>query len=253
MGRFNFRNIRQIFERRPPPPPRRNNNELNIIRNQVNNANNEINGLRNQLKNSKQEFENLKQSYNSKANELKLKEKQYNNLSDEYNVQLKDKQGLTDYLKINEHFTPFLISNEQMFNNTEGLTTQEGNAVATIATALDYNYYNSIVSQNKQLDYEIQNYKNIYSTDDQKVNYQTQQVYYLNNFNFYLFIVYCVFLLVLFYYLYYSKALLRYKKIGIALSLILYPFFIIMIEKNVFNSLQYLFSVLNGIAYTKNY
>jgi len=203
---------------------------------------NDLNNLRNQLNISRQQYENLNKSYNSKVNELKLKEKQYNNLLEDYNIQLKDKQGLTDYLKVNEHF-----------DNIEGLTSQEGNAVATIATALDYNYYNSIASQNKQLDYEIQNYKNIYSTDDQKVNYQSQQVYYLNNFNFYLFIIYCIFLLVLFYYLYYSKTLLRYKKIGIALLLILYPFFIIMIEKNLFNSLQYLFSVLNGIAYTKNY
>ena len=251
MGRHAFR-LKQLFR----PPPRQNpfhrviqnnfcrgeQNVINNLRNGIDDKNNEINSLRNQINNARREFDKLKQSYNSKVNELQLKEKQYNNLSDEYNIQLKDKQGLTDYLKINEHF-----------NNIEGLTAQEGNAVATIATALDYNYYNSILSQNKQLDYEIQNYKNIYSTDDQKVNYQTQQVYYLNNFNFYLFIVYCVFLLVLFYYLYYSKALLRYKKIGIALSLILYPFFIIMIEKNVFNSLQYLFSVLNGIAYTKNY
>jgi hypothetical protein len=208
----------------------------------VNSLSARVNNLQNRWNAQDTELQNLKRQYSSKVNELKLKEKQYNNLLDDYNIQLKDKQGLTDYLKINEHF-----------NNIEGLTAQEGNAVATIATALDYNYYNSIASQNKKLDYEIQNYKNIYSTDDQKVNYQSQQVYYLNNFNFYLFIIYCVFLLVLFYYLYYSKTLLRYKKIGIALLLILYPFFIIMIEKNMFNNLQYLFSVLNGIAYTKNY
>jgi hypothetical protein len=211
------------------------NANLNNLRNKQTSLNQQYSAL-----NNKQE--QLNRDYNSKVNELKLKETQYNNLLNEYNIQVKDKQGLMDYLTVNEHFTNF--------SNIEGLTSQEGNAVVKITNGLDYNFYNSIVNQNSQLDYETQKYKNIYSTDQQKSNYQSQQLDVMNTWNSYLFIIYYVFVLILCYFLYYSKTLLIYMKVSILLSLLLYPFIINTIETNLYNAIRYTFAIINGNVYT---
>jgi hypothetical protein len=186
--------------------------------------------------------EQLKKKNKSIETQLKLKTEEYNNLLNDYNIQLKDKQGAMDYLSIKEHFSTI-----------EGLTPAESEAVVEITGNLDKNFYNSIVNQNKQLDAEIQNYKNNYSTDDQKVFYQSQQVDYLNLFNSYLFIIYYALFLVLCYFLYYSKTLSKYMRIGMVILILLYPFIIMTVEKNIFVVLMYIFAVINGNAYIKNY
>jgi hypothetical protein len=221
------------------------NTNLNNLRNDYNNIINKQTSLNQQYSALNNKQEQLKRDYNSKVNELKLKETQYNNLLNEYNIQVKDKQGLMDYLTVNEHFTNFTN-----FSNIEGLTSQEGNAVVKITNGLDYNFYNSIVNQNSQLDYETQKYKNIYSTDQQKSNYQSQQLDVLNTWNSYLFIIYYVFVLILCYFLYYSNTLLNYMKVSILLSLLLYPFIINTIETNLYNAIRYTFSIINGNVYT---
>jgi hypothetical protein len=218
------------------------NTNLNNLRNDYNNIINKQSGLNQQYSALNNKQEQLKRDYNSKVNELKLKETQYNNLLNEYNIQVKDKQGLMDYLTVNEHFTNF--------SNIEGLTSQEGNAVVKITNGLDYNFYNSIVNQNSQLDYETQKYKNIYSTDQQKSNYQSQHLDVLNTWNGYLFIIYYVFVLILCYFLYYSNTLLNYMKVSIVLSLLIYPFIINTIETNLYNAIRYTFSIINGNVYT---
>jgi hypothetical protein len=218
------------------------NTNLNNLRNDYNNIINKQTSLNQQYSALKNKQEQLRRDYNSKVNELKLKETQYNNLLNEYNIQVKDKQGLMDYLTVNEHFSNF--------SNIEGLTSQEGNAVVKITNGLDYNFYNSIVNQNSQLDYETQKYKNIYSTDQQKSNYQSQQLDVLNTWNSYLFIIYYVFVLILCYFLYYSNTLLNYMKVSILLSLLLYPFIINTIETNLYNAIRYTFAIINGNVYT---
>jgi hypothetical protein len=210
-------------------------NDLKLAQTQYNNSNIRI-------QNINKRFDDLNKEKKNIEGQLKIKNEQYNKLLNDYNIQLKDKQGTMDYLTINEHFSTI-----------EGLTTSETEAVVKLTGNLDQNYYNSIVNQNNQLDVEIQQYKNNYSTDDQKVFYQSQQVDYLNLFNSYLFIIYYAFLIIFCYFLYYSKTLSAYMRIGIVLLLILYPFFIMMIEKNIYNTVMYIFSIINGIAYTKNY
>jgi uncharacterized protein YdcH (DUF465 family) len=210
-------------------------NDLNLVKTQYNNS-----IIRIQNINTK--FDDLNREKKNIEGQLKIKNEQYNKLLNDYNVQLKDKQGVMDYLTINEHFSTI-----------EGLTPAEIDAVVKLTGNLDKNFYNSIVNQNNQLDTEIQQYKNNYSTDDQKVFYQSQQVDYLNIFNSYLFIIYYAFLIIFCYFLYYSNTMSKYMKIGILLLLILYPFSIMMIEKNIYNTIMYIFSFINGIAYANNY
>lgn len=236
MGRFNFRNIFSNMR----------NNETNKkttqLTKQLKIVQEKNNNRTTQIQNINKKNENLKKDKKNIEAQLKLKTEEYNKLLNDYNIQLKDKQGAMDYLSINEHFSTI-----------EGLTPAESEAVVGITGNLDKNFYNSIVNQNKQLDAEIQNYKNNYSTDDQKVFYQSQQVDYLNLFNSYLFIIYYALLVVLCYFLYYSKTLSKYMRIGMVILITLYPFIIMTIEKNIFVVLMYIFAVINGNAYIKNY
>ena len=206
-----------------------------------NNLTTNYNNINNRLNNLNLQFFELTRKYDSKVSELNNKNTQYDKLLNDYRKEIKDKQGAIDYLTINEHFT-----------NVEGLTSQESTAVVNITTNLDYNFYDAVVNQNKKLDSEIQNYKNIYSSDEQKVNYQTQQVNYLNVWNNYLFIVYYTLLLILFYFLYYSNSLLIYMKVCIVVLSVLYPYIIMPVETNLFNLFSYLFSIITGNVYIKN-
>jgi hypothetical protein len=236
MGRFNFRNIFSNMR----------NNETNKkttqLTKQLKIVQEKNNNRTTQIQNINKKNENLKKDKKNIEAQLKLKTEEYNKLLNDYNIQLKDKQGAMDYLSIKEHFSTI-----------EGLTPAESEAVVEITGNLDKNFYNSIVNQNKQLDAEIQNYKNNYSTDDQKVFYQSQQVDYLNLFNSYLFIIYYALFLVLCYFLYYSKTLSKYMRIGMVILILLYPFIIMTVEKNIFVVLMYIFAVINGNAYIKNY
>lgn len=219
-----------------------NKTELNKCRSDLRNIQNKYNDRNTQIKNINKINENLKKEKKNTEAELKIKTEQYNKLLNDYNIQMKDKQASTDYLTINEHFS-----------SIEGLTPAETDAVVQLTGNLDRNFYNSIVNQNKQLDAEMQRYKNNYSTDEQKVYYQSQQVFYLNYFNSFLFIIYYALLLILCYFLYYSKTLSKYMRIGMVVGLTLFPFFIMMIEKIAFSILMYIFAVINGNAYIKNY
>jgi len=188
-----------------------------------------------------QKFEELNKDYKNKEQELKLKNTQYNNLLKKYNIQLKDKQGVMDYLTVSEHFS-----------NIEGLSEIERNAIIELTGNLDYNYYNSIATQNKQIDLQTQNNKNNYSTDDQRVYYKTIQVNFLNTMYNYLFILYYVFFVILCYFVYYSKTTSLYMKIAIVLITLFYPYFILMLERNMYKVYKIIYSVITGIPYAKN-
>ena len=236
MGRVNIRNIFSNIR----------NNQANRqtiqLRNQLQTIQTQNNARNTQIKNINKKNENLKKEKKNAEAELKIKTEEYNKLLNDYNIQMKDKQASTDYLTINEHFS-----------SIEGLTDPQSNAVVQLTGNLDRNFYNSIVNQNNQLDAEMQRYKNNYSTDEQKVYYQSQQVFYLNYFNSFLFIIYYALLLILCYFLYYSKTLSKYMRTGMVVGLTLFPFFIMMIEKIAFSILMYIFAVINGNAYIKNY
>jgi hypothetical protein len=245
MGRFNFRNIfSNMRNNETNKKTTQLTKQLKIVQEKNNNRTTQIQNINKKNENLKKDKknENLKKDKKNIEAQLKLKTEEYNKLLNDYNIQLKDKQGAMDYLSIKEHFSTI-----------EGLTPAESEAVVEITGNLDKNFYNSIVNQNKQLDAEIQNYKNNYSTDDQKVFYQSQQVDYLNLFNSYLFIIYYALFLVLCYFLYYSKTLSKYMRIGMVILITLYPFIIMTVEKNIFVVLMYIFAVINGNAYIKNY
>jgi len=239
-------NIGDFFRGRGRGGGGRRSNPIDDLRRRMDQMNHDFqmteNRYRVQIDNNRRTINQLTSEKQNIQSKLNSKTEQYDKLLNDYNVQLKDKQGAMDYLTINEHFS-----------NIEGLTLAETDAVIEIAGNLDWNFYNSIAGQNKQLDTEIQNYKSNYSTDDQKVFYQSQQVDYLNLFNSYLFIIYYALLVILCYFLYYSKTLSRYVRIGMIVTITLYPFLIMNTEKIVLNFIMYIFAIINGNAYIKNY
>lgn len=160
----------------------------------------------------------------------------FNNLNSSYNVQASNNQGLLDSLRITETFQ----------EGVGGISVEEEETV--YATLLNDNvkYYNEIVDENRKLDTEIQKTKNSYSTDDQKVNYQKQQLYMVNNAIFYMSMLYFTLVAILLYYLYYNKNVSFYMKLAMIIGVLIYPYIILPFERFLLYLGKYILSFIQG-------
>jgi len=157
----------------------------------------------------------------------------FNNLNASYNVQASNNQGLLDSLRITETFQ-------------EGLTGDEPEIIYNALIKNDIKYYNTITEENSKLDSEIKKIKNNYSTDDQKVYYQGQQLYMINNAIFYMSMFYFTLLAVLIYYLYYNKTVSFYIKLAIIAGVLIYPYIILPFERFLLYLGKYILSFVKG-------
>ena len=130
--------------------------------------------------------------YKSLQSNYKTLNTNFNNLNSSYNVQASNTKGLLDSLRITETFQ----------EGVGGISAEEQETVYDTLLNDNVKYYNEIVDENRKLDTEIQKTKNSYSTDDQKVNYQKQQLYMVNNAIFYMSMLYFTLVAILIYYLY---------------------------------------------------
>lgn len=110
--------------------------------------------------------------------------------------------------------------------------------------------YDSLKAQNKKLVTVLQNEADVYSSDDQKVLYQTNQtdnLYYINLVFIY---VYFALLIVVGYILIFNmNAFSIYMRVFIAALFILYPFIIQPIEYFLYNIYNYIYSIINGTVF----
>ena len=114
----------------------------------------------------------------------------------------------------------------------------------------DSDIYNSLKNQNEKLVTVLQNEADVYSSDDQKVLYQTNQtdnLYYINLVFIY---VYFALLIVVGYILIFNmNAFSIYMRVFIAALFILYPFIIQPIEYFLYNIYNYIYSIINGTVF----
>ncbi len=160
----------------------------------------------------------------------------FNNLNASYNVQASNNQGLLDSLRITETFQ----------EGVGGISAEEQETVYDTLLNDNVKYYNEIVDENRKLDTEIQKTKNSYSTDDQKVNYQKQQLYMVNNAIFYMSMLYFTLVAILIYYLYYNKTVSFYMKLAIIAGLLIYPYIILPFERFLLYLGKYILSFIQG-------
>ena len=160
----------------------------------------------------------------------------FNNLNSSYNVQASNNQGLLDSLRITETFQ----------EGVGGISDEEQATVYDTLLNDNVKYYNEIVDENRKLDTEIQKTKNSYSTDDQKVNYQKQQLYMVNNAIFYMSMFYFTLVAILIYYLYYNKTVSFYIKLAILAGVLIYPYIILPFERFLLYLGNYILSFIKG-------
>lgn len=133
----------------------------------------------------------------------------------------------------------------------EGFGTNDGGArIIDLINAMKDNnlvLYNAVSSQNYTLDNHLQEMKNTYTTDDQKVYYQLKINNWMFTLTFYLLITYYAFFL-LFVYLFHRKNPLMsiYLKLFIFFCIAIYPWVISHIEYYLYHVWIFVTAVING-------
>uniref|UniRef100_A0A6C0DQP7 Uncharacterized protein n=1 Tax=viral metagenome TaxID=1070528 RepID=A0A6C0DQP7_9ZZZZ len=114
--------------------------------------------------------------------------------------------------------------------------------------------FNSIKHQNDILENQINKIKDIYSTDNQRVIYQTVNLDRLSLTNTYLFIFYYILVLTLIIgLLFFIKNVPLISKIILILLVSLYPIVIYQLEKFIYFIFMYFFSFFHGNVYFNDY
>lgn len=113
--------------------------------------------------------------------------------------------------------------------------------------------FTTIKKQNTLIENKINNLKENYSTDNQKVRYQAEKIISTRGMNFILYILYFVlFFVLLFVFIFKNTTLSFYPKIYIILAFFLYPFLIDPLEQFLIFLWKYIFAMINGNVYTSN-
>ena len=109
--------------------------------------------------------------------------------------------------------------------------------------------YYEVKNQNNAIETQIKNMGEVYSTDNQVINYKIEQTEYLHNINVILLYLYFLLLIILIIYLTIMPKSNLYVQVGLVITLVMYPFIIYFIEKRLYLLFLYLYSMLNGNPY----
>ena len=144
-------------------------------------------------------------------------------------------------------------NNMVLNSNILELMTSKNNIVEgyTYKGSTDPTLYNAITQQNSKLTSTINNMNSLYSTDDQKVLYQSAQLETLHTANTVLYLIYYALLLVIAFILVFNLPTFSiYVRGAIMAAFIIYPFIIGYIEVGISWLLGYIYALINGNVYT---
>jgi lipopolysaccharide export LptBFGC system permease protein LptF len=116
----------------------------------------------------------------------------------------------------------------------------------------DYQKYNTLKQQNELLGKQLQYTKEDYSINKSQSLYKTEKVFELRKYNFILFIIYyiCVILIALYFFFLNRTSFSFRLKIVLIIIFMGYPFIIDYIEQYVYFLYNYIYAFISGIAYT---
>jgi hypothetical protein len=109
--------------------------------------------------------------------------------------------------------------------------------------------YNLVKNQNTIIEKQIKNTRELYSTDNQNINYKIQQIDYLHGMNVLLFYIYFMLMFILIICIVINPNGNLYIQIGLIITLIIYPFVIYFLEWKLYLLFLYIYSILNGNPY----
>lgn len=112
----------------------------------------------------------------------------------------------------------------------------------------------AIKKENDMLKREIKRTKDAYSTDDQRVKYESESLDTFQTMNNYMYVLYYALLLYLAIVLYlYIKNISKWPKILLVIVLFLFPMYIFKMETFVYFWLQYFYNLIFGNVYVNRY
>jgi chromosome segregation ATPase len=206
----------------------------NDMYSKYNDTNNKLNDTKNKLNDTTNKLNDTTNKLNDTTNKLLQTRNTLEQSIIAYNTQTDEMGVLTNRINVSEYFSV-----------KEGLNADEADNIHYNFKVLDRNLYTAMQDQNSQLATEIEKYRNEHSTDDQKVNYEQQNIYLLLNTNYALKWIYFVLFLVVVYFLYYTKQYSMYFKIGLIILLTIYPFVIYTVEEKSYEFFKFLWSFVH--------
>jgi chromosome segregation ATPase len=206
----------------------------NDMYSKYNDTNNKLNDTKNKLNDTKNKLDDTTNKLDDTTNKLLQTRNTLEQSIIAYNTQTDEMGVLTNRINVSEYFSV-----------KEGLNADEADNIHYNFKVLDRNLYTAMQDQNSQLATEIEKYRNEHSTDDQKVNYEQQNIYLLLNTNYALKWIYFVLFLVVVYFLYYTKQYSMYFKIGLIILLTIYPFVIYTVEEKSYEFFKFLWSFVH--------
>lgn len=139
---------------------------------------------------------------------------------------------------------------EQIF--TTQLKPQVDYLKKTELTGIDFSF-DAVQKQNQILTNQIKDNKEKYSTDIQKVNYQSEKITSLKTSYVIVFAIFYIILLGLIYILFaVNTTMSRNIKIAIVVLFALYPFYVNVLQQLLYFLGTYIFAMMNGNVYTPN-
>ena len=121
--------------------------------------------------------------------------------------------------------------------------------LAVIENFGDLTTFQQVRNENEKLNEQIRISSDIYSTDNQLVNFQLHDLEYMTYINFYLFWLYYLLVFIIIIYLYFKSDISRWYRIAIILAFGIYPLIIKPIEKMVYFVMIYIYSLLSGNSF----
>lgn len=206
---------------------------LNTSTREKNKIQGKLTATQSQLNTMITQYDVVKSQYQLIQKLLDVEKQNVSNCNDAYNKQTTEVGYLKNHNLVNEYFSM-----------KEGLTTQESSAINTELKNIDRISYTAVLDQNSQLSSEIEKYRNEYSTDDQKINYEEQTIYLLLKANHFLKWIYFFCFIIFLYFLYYTTKYSIYVKIVLLIVIAIYPFVIYPIERRFYEFFNYIRSFL---------
>ena len=114
---------------------------------------------------------------------------------------------------------------------------------STNSNILDVNSFDLVRSQNNLLQNNIKNLNEMYSTDDTQGKNVAGKTSTLQSVNYYLFLIYAVFFLILAFFMYQTQQIAIYLKIVILLCFAAYPFAIYYLENSIYGGVMQLYNI----------
>lgn len=176
-----------------------------------------------------------------------------NNPSSVVDATFGDQSGLKEKVRVYSKAASTLKGRLDSSNDDKVALTEKNELLASLPISNYSISFIEVETQNKLIDNQINNIKQEYSTDTQKVNYQSEKIYTLKKINYVLFIMYyflvLIFILVL---LMYNTTFTKYFKILIVIIFLLFPFTSDILYQLIVYLYNYIHAMLNGNAYTSN-